>query len=306
MIKLNNSGVVFDKAAHTYHLNGKKLSGVTKMIARYLDDSLADIDSLPEHIQEKIFAAGDYGSLVHDAIEDYINKGTIDRIEVYDFIAFCEENNLKPIAAEYLVTDGNDYASAIDVVCEGENGVVLVDTKTARTHQPRKIELQLSIYKRWFEELNPKLKVDKALVFRVNRRDAERVISETKEVSFVSDEVLDDMFAKDKAFHESGEIQTINDNLPTELDNLIINLTTTLQRIDKYKALEKELRKSLEEAYKSYGVEKLETDQIVISKREGYIRKGFDKKAFEKEYPDIAKIYETKTEVKPSIQIRLK
>ncbi len=37
-IELKNSGVIFNEEAHTYHLNGKELSGITGMLSRQLFD----------------------------------------------------------------------------------------------------------------------------------------------------------------------------------------------------------------------------------------------------------------------------
>ena len=37
MIRLNDSGVIFNREEHTYHLEGKELSGITSVIQRQLE-----------------------------------------------------------------------------------------------------------------------------------------------------------------------------------------------------------------------------------------------------------------------------
>ena len=306
MIKLNNSGVVFDKAAHAYTYNGKKFTGVTKRINRYLDTIFVDIESLPEDKQEVIRVAGVYGSGVHDAIEDDFNgrMPDLDYIqEVDDYKDLCEELSLKMIASEYPVTDGEMYASCIDgVFVDKDNNIYLGDFKTSKQNKKEYNAIQLSIYKKLFELVNPHLEVNGGVIFRLNRRS--NIIKKSYFVDFKSEEEVDTILYTDITKKELQEAKT--DQLPANIDTLMCNLASIQSKINKYKDIEKEFRTKLEEAFEEYGVEKLENERILITKRDGYVRKGFDKKSFEKEYPDLAKEFETETEVKPSITIKLK
>ena len=303
MIKLNNSGVVFDKAAHTYIYNGKKLKGITGRINEYLDTIFTDIESLPEYVQERIEEARIYGDGVHNAIEDDF-KGEMPNLdfveELEDYKSLCNKNNLKMIASEYTVTDGMKYASCIDgVFVDSDNNIFLGDFKTPKQDKREYNTIQLSIYKHFFELVNPHLEVKGGVIFRINRRGD--IINELYCVDFKgTEEVAAILYSGDT----KKELQEVN--IPANVDNLMYNLATTLEKIDKYKEYEKELRKTLEKAYSEFGVDKIENDRLIISKRDGYVRKGFDKKSFEKEYPELAKQFETETEVKPSIAIKLK
>ena len=303
MIKLNNSGVIFDKAAHAYTYNGEKLKGITGRINEYLDTIFTDIDSLPERVQELIEEARIYGDGVHNAIEDDF-KGEMPDLdfleELEDYKKLCKKNNLKMIASEYSVTDGMKYASCIDgVFVDSDNNIFLGDFKTPKQDKREYNTIQLSIYKHFFELVNPHLEVKGGVIFRINRRGD--IINELYCVDFKStEEVASILYSGDT----KKELQEVN--IPANVDNLMYNLATTLEEIDKYKEYEKELRKTLEKAYREFGVDKIENDRLIISKRDGYVRKGFDKKSFEKEYPELAKQFETETEVKPSIMIKLK
>ena len=303
MIKLNNSGVVFDKAAHTYKYNGEKLKGITGRINEYLDTIFTDIDSLPEYVQERIEEARIYGDGVHNAIEDDF-KGEMPDLdfleELEDYKRLCKKNNLKMIASEYTVTDGMKYASCIDgVFVDSDNNIFLGDFKTPKQDKREYNTIQLSIYKHFFELVNPHLEVKGGVIFRINRRGD--IINELYCVDFKGTEEVASILYSGNTKKELQEV-----NIPANVDSLMYNLATTLEKIDKYKEYEKELRKTLEKAYREFGVDKIENDRLIISKRDGYVRKGFDKKSFEKEYPELAKQFETETEVKPSIMIKLK
>ena len=64
MIRLNDSGVIFNKEAHTYHLEGTELSGITSVIQRQLFPN--EYDDVPEEMMK---AAAAYGSAVHESCE---------------------------------------------------------------------------------------------------------------------------------------------------------------------------------------------------------------------------------------------
>ena len=136
MIRLNDSGVVFNKENHTYHLEGKELSGITSVIQRQLFPN--EYDDVPE---EMMRAAAAYGSAVHESCElfdrEWVNDGTV---EVADYIQLTHTNQLVHEASEYLVTDTKHYASSIDKVYRiNQDTFTLADIKTygIRYHQRR-------------------------------------------------------------------------------------------------------------------------------------------------------------------------
>ena len=65
---MNKSKVIYDEVEHTYHLNGKKLKGITgTLIPHAIGQKYADV---PEHI---LAEKAKYGKLVHSEIEMYLN-----------------------------------------------------------------------------------------------------------------------------------------------------------------------------------------------------------------------------------------
>lgn len=169
-IQLNPSGVIFNEEQHTYHLNGKELSGITSLLERQLFPNT--YDGVDEAILRQ---AAEYGTQVHKGCEDFdsqwINDGTQ---EVADYIQICTDNALAHEASEYLITDGTTYASMIDKVYRvNDNTFDLIDIKTYGVMTDEKLQKarwQLSIYALLFEMQNPKAKVDKLAIIHLRNK----------------------------------------------------------------------------------------------------------------------------------------
>ena len=171
-IDLKQCTVVFTEEDHTYYLpeKGKYLSGITGMLERQLfPDTYAGI---PEAI---IKQAAAYGKEVHQSIEDFDmfweNDGTQ---EVADYIKLITENNLGHEVSEYLITDGESYASMIDKVYRvDETTFDIGDIKTYGVMTPEKREKarwQLSIYAYLFELQNKKAKVRRIFILHIRNK----------------------------------------------------------------------------------------------------------------------------------------
>lgn len=161
MSNFKQSPVIFDEAAHTYTLEGARLSGVTAIVKWMFPDTYKDI---PQSVLEK---AAEHGSLVHKKCEQYDNCGFGDDLqEVREYVRLKAENGLTTLENEYLVDDGKDIASSIDVVFDkDESGMYsLADIKTTSKIHKDNVTLQLSIYAYLFEKCNKGKKVGRLFV----------------------------------------------------------------------------------------------------------------------------------------------
>lgn len=191
-MKLNQSRVQFDAATHTYHLDGVVLQGITgTLIKRAFPDKYKDID--PEVLAE----AARKGHELHEAIQNFDRFGIVsDDERVRNYAELKQGSGLVTVENEYLVSDNEHYASSIDVVLENVTGdVVLVDIKTTYTLDRASTALQLSIYKRWFEQQNEGVKVSSICALWLPNRD--HTICELVELSPVSAEVIDALIEAD-------------------------------------------------------------------------------------------------------------
>ena len=71
------------------------------------------------------------------------------------------------------------------------------------------------------------------------------------------------------------------------------------KQYDEYKA-------ALKEAMEGYGVEKIDTDSFSVNYIGAHERLSLDSKAVEAKYPDVYQECMKKSDVKPSVRVRLK
>ncbi len=171
-IELKQCSVVFNEENHTYYLpeKDKYLSGITGMLDRQLFSTT--YDGVPEAILEQ---AAEYGKSVHASIEDFDmnweNDGTQ---EVQDYISLCTEHSLVHEESEYLITDGENYASMIDKVYRvDETTFDIGDVKTYGVMTADKLEKgiwQLSVYSFLFEKMNKKAKVRNLFILHIRNK----------------------------------------------------------------------------------------------------------------------------------------
>lgn len=156
MIRLKKSPVVFDEDNHTYHLNGKRLLGITGLIHSILGLGVYP-DATDFAKDYTIPRAGSRGTAVHHAIQTYDQLGIRQTTQIVHTRYGCEKRNnthyeylkwdvtdqldayirhlnsgFKALANELTVSDNKKWASQIDNLWLNERtgGIWLVDTKT--------------------------------------------------------------------------------------------------------------------------------------------------------------------------------
>lgn len=250
-MKLNQSRVQFDAATHTYHLDGVVLQGITgTLIRRAFPDKYKDVD--PEVLAE----AAREGHELHEAIQNYDRFGIAsDDERVNNYVELKHGRGLITVENEYLVSDNEHYASSIDIVMRNVlDEVTLVDTKTTYTLDRASTALQLSIYKRWFEQQNEGLKVAHICALWLPNRN--HSICELVELSPVSAEVIDALIEAD-----------LNDE-PFEY-------VTVPQWYEELEAMYRRYAKMKADA--EYGIERIKTQIMELMKQENLqtIKSGY-------------------------------
>lgn len=228
-----NKSVSFDKDSHTYKYKDSKgketyLEGVTSLIGLYtapfqkekIAKGYARKHGMTvDEVLDLWRSDNEYGNNVHDAIEKLIKTGEIDEhyeVEVEYFLEAMEEYGLKPIAAEFVVYDEEmGRASMVDVVCEKDGELVLVDIKTMKNGLKMKgfgnkfmihplnhlsdsnywkFCLQIGFYKDWLERLYEFPVSHKNYVFHVRPEGYKMVpaIPMGGEIKIVTEEQLED------------------------------------------------------------------------------------------------------------------
>lgn len=314
MSNFKQSPVIFDEAAHTYTLDGVRLSGVTAIVKWMFPDTYKDI---PQSVLEK---AAEHGSLIHKKCEQYDNCGFGDDLpEVRDYVRLKKENGLTTIENEYLVDDGKDIASSIDVVFDkDESGMYsLADIKTTSKIHKDNVTLQLSIYAYLFEKCNKGKKVGRLFVIwlpkeqygkaelmelkRIGSADCKKIVK-----AYVAKE--DATPYREKYFggvEASTEIESIEEALPATLkdaEDEIIKIETKLKQMEERK---KELKEGLYELMVQHNVKKWQSEKLQIIRKLESTRESVDTAKVKKQYPEVYADCLKVSKVKGSITINV-
>ena len=145
--------VVFNEEEHTYLYNGKNLKGVTGSICKLMGKTFPQTDT--------VMLATQYGSDVHKEIENYYNadsgilstdsaKWVVEELTHFaDGLILDRETKTE---CEVMVSDFEGTASKVDIVMHTVEGAYLFDIKTTSHFDRPYCSLQLSIYKKLYEQ----------------------------------------------------------------------------------------------------------------------------------------------------------
>ena len=297
-LKLTTSEVVFVEESHQYFLGEKELQGITStLIPKAYPATYMGID------QETLENAAARGTFMHHVIEGYLNNGTYYEglPELDNFIKVMADNKLTCLATEYIVSDNERFASAIDLVMANKKGeICLVDLKRTSELHFEEVALQLSIYKRWFERMNPGLDVAHIYVLRLRDNECDFV-----ELNPVSDGFFKGLIeAYNKGlpfvpFHFYG-------NLPSQLVSAEEQIAYMLAKADEIKAKVEDLKSGLYLLMEQYNVKSWKGEKVSITRVLPSVSVSVDSKKLKETYPDIYKECLKQSKRKGSLKITVK
>lgn len=301
-LQLVQSEVVFNQEEHTYQLGDKKLSGITStLIAFAFPDTYAGVS------EKKMKEAADHGSVVHETVElfETLFEGDKEKYsgtwspELTNYIDLKEANHLTHQAQEYLVSDNELFASAIDIVFTNEKGeIVLSDIKTTSKILTDHVSLQLSIYAMLFEKMNPDLKVSHLSCMWLHDFSCKYV-----EVPRVSENAISKLIQaylnEDKEYRYEVEI-------PEDFITLEEKYIQLTEQVNIYTEKQNEVKKQLMELMDSKKMKSVKTPFGQYSYVPATTQKRFDSKRFKEENPEAYDSYMKESMTQPQIRIKLK
>lgn len=299
-ITLNVPKVTFIEESHQYFLGKKELKGVTgTLIKKAFPDTYKNI---PESVLMK---AAERGGLIHNTLETFCSIFDADikqypnpTEELQAFHSMLVAFDLHYVASEYLVTDGENFASAIDgIFADSEGNIYLVDYKTTSTLHYDNVSLQLSIYAKWFEEQNPDLKVKEIVCMWFKNGQ-----SKFQPLPRVADYQIDDLIAAYLA--DDAEYQ-YKVEVPEQFLALEQEYRLITARVDALKIKQDELKEKIMKMMEDNKQKSIKTQFASYSYVESTTKRTLDTKLFKEKYPNA---YEKLTKVsiyKPSIRIKL-
>lgn len=288
---LKDCGVVFTDRDHSYILDGEPLSGITGVISKHLFSN--KYSGIPKSVLE---AAKERGTRIHNELSRYDRFGECET----DAQRSYKELGLNVIADEYLVTDFDNYATAIDKVAIINDEIWIGDVKTTYTLDEDYVGWQLSICKYLFELVNPDLEVKGMFAVHVKDDVATFVEIKGKDINEAQKLLKSDVSGQK---YQNYEIATVENKEALALVAKITELTAIAKEI---KEAEKQMRDQLSVEFEKLNVKKWETDSFLISKTADYTRTTFDSAKFKKLHPDMVSDFEKETKVKGGLKIKLK
>lgn len=145
-LNLNFPELTFRDEDHTYHLNGQVVPSVTTVMKPLSAVVYKGID------ENALAMAAERGSLVHEAIENFVKFGVTDCDPQYQpyfdaFLDWYKENRVTVIASEVpLYNKLFRYAGTADLLCTIRSEFWLIDLKTTVTLNKMLTSVQLAAY----------------------------------------------------------------------------------------------------------------------------------------------------------------
>ena len=298
MIKLQDSKVFFNPEEHRYFLNGNELQGITGILHKHIfPDQYKDI---PQFVLDR---AAERGTMVHESIEllDAGFEPAESTPEIENYKRIKADNGLKTIANEYIVTDGEHFASGIDLVfTNGGKNIILVDIKTTSVLNKEYVSWQLSIYAYFFELQNPDLKVSKlyALWLRGDK-------SEFAEVERIDTATIKDLLRCEVEGRQfANPLAKTDVQVPAEIKNAEIAVYTLVTQIKELTEKKKQLSEGLLKLMQDNDVKSFKGEHITLSRKAASTREDIDKKKLKEEYPEVYAACVKTTNISESLQIR--
>jgi len=310
MTTLQKSRVTFDAESHTYELDGMPLQGVTPIVAWMFPDTYADI---PQSVLDRAAA---HGKAVHEQCQLAGNLGLLpDNAldETREYLRLLRESGHDTLAGEYLVSDGKDIASSIDVVLDD---LSLADIKTTSKIHRDNVALQLGIYAWLFELQNPGLKAGGLYVIwlpkpvygrpamielpRLPSADCGEVVA-----AYLRGDSPDALRARLFPNHTAAATSA-GETLPATLQDAEAAIADIDTRLKTLKERRDRLADGLLSLMEKAGVKKWEGERLSLTYVAPTVRRVLDGAALKAALPDVYAAYTKETETKASVRVTIK
>ena len=303
----NNPNVFFSKEAHIYLCGDKELQGATTLLRRH--GLMPDYSGIPDKVLEE---AARKGTALHEAIESYDNGEAVMLTPfLQEYRQICQENGLKFLVNELLISDEETVASMIDGVYEGstDNSVILVDYKSTLKLHWRSLSWQLSLYKVLFERQFPNIKVEALKVLHLDKKE-DKVLG-LYPVEEIPESEVDALLLAEKEGriyidqHEEPSAELVLTD--AELTVYVTQQAEIARLKEQIKGIEETL-KGLDARVRDYmlsaGIDKLEGGGGVFTLKKAYTRTTIDTERFRRMQPGLFEQYSKTTTVQASVSFK--
>ena len=288
--------IKFDENLHKYTVDGKEVISVTQLLQKHkITPSYDAVD------KELLRVASERGTLIHEEVENWIEKGeggfTFESELICDYLFRRADNSFKIMSEQMVAND--IVAGRFDVLYTHEKKLVLTDIKTGNTKHLFGWSWQLSLYKYLYEKMYGK-EIDSLEILWANG-DLTVIPCE-----YVGDEKIENLL---KAEREGRLISDVDLGVSEEeLEDLEELMEEIKVKEDELKLIKEKVDKVKEILYgtmEKEGIKTVDRGKLKITYVAPSSRTSVDSKKLEKEEPEIYKKYIKTTTVAGSIKITL-
>lgn len=293
-MELIKSKVVFNEAEHKYTLEGRELSGITRMISKHLFPD--KYKYIPE---ATLNTAAERGSHIHKEIQEWIEKGESGFTD--ELQAFISEfkDKYDQMWSEFLVNNDR-FATAVDLVTLKDGKIELHDIKTTSSLDKDYLSWQLSICAFLFERMTgcPVHSLNYIWIRGEDIKVGEIPRKTDKEVEELLQAEID------------GEIYKQELILPETEIAEIVRIETYIKTLDEQKKQAElqlsNFKEKLISAMEEKGVKSMDMGTLKITYIAPNTRESIDTTKLKNELPEIAEKYKKCIATKASVRITLR
>ena len=289
--------IKFDEILHKYTVDGKEVISVTQLLQKHkITPSYDAVD------KELLRVASERGTLIHEEVENWIEKGesgfTEEAERICRYLSRRTDDIFNMMSEQMVANDV--VAGRFDVLYTHDKKLVLTDIKTGNTKHLFGWSWQLSLYKYLYEKMYGK-EIDSLQILWA-KNGGTTVIH----CDYVGDEKIENLL---NAEREGRLISDVDLGVSEEeLEDLTELMEEIKAKEDELKLMKEKVDKVKEILYgtmEKEGVKTVDRGNLKITYVAPSTRTSVDSKKLQKEEPEIYKKYVKTTTVAGSIKITL-
>lgn len=290
--------IKFDENLHKYTVDGKEVISVTQLLQKHkITPSYDAVD------KELLRMASERGTLIHEEVENWINKGkTGFTEEAYYICDYLKDDAFygSDILSEQMVA--NDIvAGRFDLLYpNGGHKLVLADIKTGNTKHLYGWTWQLSLYKYLYERMYNK-KIEYLKILWAHDEDLTVIPCE-----YVGDDKIENLLNAEREGRLISDVDLgVSEEELEDLEELMEDIKSKEEELNLLKEKVDKVKETLYGTMEKEGIKTVDRNNLKITYVAPSTRVSVDSKKLQKEEPEIYKKYVKTTTVAGSIKITL-
>ena len=273
---LDKLGIRFVPENHKYFKLDKEIPSANQIIDKVIGNVFAKNTLY-------MIRARDKGTLIHNAISDFVKFGkepSFPMIEFDNFLKISKEKNIVWDLSEQIIynnINSYEYCGTLDLYSLLREEIS--DIKTGSTKQLKKWQIQLSLYAWALRDIFG-LKVSRGSILWLHNDKAEYI-----EIELLSDEAI--LHILMKYYGKGVDIQQEEISLKCLNSNAIQELDETLTAIEVMENKVKEIKEKIKLEMEQRNINQIRLGKRVISYVAPTEREIVDSKKLKEEYPQI-------------------